>query len=132
MTKRTLYAAWGVLFIICAGLGFIPEPEGAGKVLMTGLSVAFFVPPAVLVYRASREGDRHTLGLVRNLSIASLGLTLVALVLNVVTAMGSETLGNVLHALLVVVSSPMICSNFWVLPLFLWACLLMVTLQKKK
>ncbi|MBQ8833476.1 MAG: hypothetical protein IJ001_12715 [Oscillospiraceae bacterium] len=132
MTKKQLYLLWGVLFIICAGLGFIPEPEGAVRIFLTVLSVAFFLPPAVLVYRAMKEHDRAELMLVRNLSAASLGLTLVTLVLNVAAAMSSETLGNILHTVLVVVSTPMICSNFWFLSLFLWACLLMVTLQQRK
>ena len=36
MTKRTLFALWGGLFLLCAGLGFLPEPEGfAAFALMT-------------------------------------------------------------------------------------------------
>ena len=130
MTKKTLYILWGVLFIICAGLGFIPEPEGALKILLTILSLVFFLPPAVLVYRAAKEADRPVLMLVRNLSAASLGLTLAVLVLNFLSAMRSELLGNVLYGVLVIVSSPMVCSGFWVLSLFLWACLLMAALQQ--
>ena len=127
MSKKTLYVLWGVLFSICAGLGFIPEPEGAVKLLMTALAVVFFLPPAVLVYRAGKTGERTVLALVRNLSAASLGLTLAVLVLTVVNAMGSDALGNFLHALLVVVSSPMVCSGYWALSLFLWACLLSIS-----
>ena len=59
--------------------------------------------------------------------ILSLGLTLLALVLNVLSAMGTVTMGNVLFAVLIVVSSPMVCSGYWALSLFLWACLLMVS-----
>ena len=132
MSKKTLYVLWGVLFSICAGLGFIPEPEGAVKLLMTALAVVFFLPPAVLVYRAGKTGERTVLALVRNLSAASLGLTLAVLVLTVVNAMGSDALGNFLHALLVVVSSPMVCSGYWALSLFLWACLLMAAIQQLK
>ena len=86
MKKSVLYALWGGLFSICAGLGFIPEPAGFLRVLMTVLSVACFVPPAALLYRAAQSGDRHTLRLVRNLSALSLGLTLAVLVLNVLCA----------------------------------------------
>ena len=132
MSKKTLYSLWAVLFSICAGLGFIPEPEGLLKHFMTALSVICFLPPAVLVYRAWKEDDRSTLALIRNLSAASLGMTLAVLVLSLVTALSSDALGNFLHAVLVVVSSPMVCSNFWFLSLFLWACLLMATIQKKK
>ena len=52
-----------------------------------------------------------------------------ALVLNVLCAVRSELLGRVLHAVLTVVSSPMLCSGYWALSLFLWACLLMVSLK---
>lgn len=128
MSKKFLYALWGGLFILCAGLGFIPEPSGAADVLMTALSLAFFVPPALLLYRAGREGDRNTQKLVCCLSALSLGLTLVLLVLNFLTVFRSEFVGNVLHYILVIVSSPMICSGHWAMSLFFWACLLMVSL----
>ena len=68
----------------------------------------------------------------RNLSALSLGLTLAVLILNFMSALGSETLGNVLYYVLVVVSAPMICSGYWVLSLFLWACVLMVSLSQLK
>ena len=126
MNKKVLFVLWGVLFILCAGLGFVPEPQSAWKVAMTVLSVLFFLPPALLLWQA----DRNTAMLIRNLSLLSLGVTLVVLILNFVLAVSSETLGNVLHYVLVVVSAPMICSGYWVLSLFLWACLLMVSLKK--
>jgi len=37
----------------------------------------------------------------------------------------------VLHIMLVIVSSPMVCSGNWALSLFLWACLLVASLRKK-
>ena len=66
MKNRFLYALWGALFILCGGLGFIPEPAGTLRVLLTGLSILFFLPPAVLVWKGRREKDRQTLLLVRN------------------------------------------------------------------
>lgn len=130
MNIKPLYALWGGLFILCAGLGFIPEPAGAARAALTLLSLAFFAPPAALLYRAGRENNRSTLKLVRNLSALSLGLTLAALVLNFLSALRSEVLGNVLYGVLVIVSSPMVCSGYWALSMFLWACLLMVSLKK--
>ena len=126
MNKKTLFVLWGVLFILCAGLGFIPAPAGAMKGLMTTLSILFFLPPALLLWKT----DRETAILIRNLSLLSLGVTSVTLILNFVLAVSSEFLGNVLHYILVIVSAPMICSGYWVLSLFLWACLLMVSLKK--
>ena len=123
MNKKILFALWGVLFIVCAVVGFVPAFEG-GLIL----AVLFFLPPAVLLYRA----DRDTALLIRNLSALSLGITMVTLVLNFILAVSSERLGTALHYVLVVVSTPMICSGYWVLSLFLWACLLMVSLKNLK
>ena len=128
MKKRFLYALWGALFILCAGLGFIPEPEGSLRLLLTGLSLLFFLPPALLLYR----GDLPDVLLVRNFSALSLGLSLALLILNFLTALRSEFLGQVLHGVLVIVSSPMICSGHWAMNLFLWACLLMASRKQIK
>ena len=129
MKYRFLYALWGALFILCVGLGFIPEPAGALKVLLTGVSLLFFLPPAVLVWQSRREKNRAVLALVRNLSIASLSLSALLIIANFLTAFRSELLGNILHGVLVVVSSPMICSGHWAMSLFFWACLLIASLK---
>ena len=132
MKKKSLFALWGGLFLVCGGLGFVPEPAGVVRWLLTVLSILFFLPPAVLVYQGRKDGDGHLLALIRNLSALSLGLTALLLILNFLTAFRSEVLGNILHAVLVVVSSPMICSGYWVLSLFLWACLLTASLSARK
>ena len=130
MKNRILYVLWGALFILCAALGFIPEPAGAERLLLTLASLLFFLPPAMLIRSARKAGSRSQLALMRNLSALSLGLTAVLLILNFLTAFRSETLGNILHAVLVIVSSPMICSGHWALSLFLWASLLIASLKK--
>ena len=128
MNKKTLFILWGALFVLCAALGFFPEPGGVLKGAMTAASVLFFLPPSLLLWR----GDRDTAALIRNLSALSLGVTLLTLILNFVLAVSSETLGNILHYVLVVVSAPMVASGYWVLSLFLWGCVLMVSLKKLK
>ena len=131
MSKKLLFDLWGGLFILCAGLGFIPgfsqNVSAGAQAVLTVLAVAFFAPPACLIYGAKKKKDARTLKLVRGISLLSLGLTLLALVLNVLSAMGTVTMGNVLFAVLIVVSSPMVCSGYWALSLFLWACLLIVS-----
>jgi hypothetical protein len=126
MRKNKLLALWGALFILCAALGFVPGPTGWGRGLLVLLSVGFFVPPVLLL----RCADRQTALLVRNLAGASLGLTLLLLIGNFLSVLGSEGLGNFLYAMLVIVSAPMVCGQIWVLSLFLWACLLMVSIKK--
>lgn len=139
MSKKMWFLLWGGLFVLCAALGFLPEPvcapiEDGGvcwlRVVMTILSVVFFLPPAVLLHQAGKEKNVPIQQLIRNLSALSLGLTLVMLILNFWSALGPEILGSVLHYVLVVVSTPMICSGQWALSLFLWACMLMVSLRQ--
>ena len=129
MKNRFLFALWGAMFILCAGLGFIPEPAGVLKGLLTGLAILFFLPPAMLVWKGRREKDRTPLLLVRNLSIASLSLSVVLIIANFLTAFRSKLMGDILHGVLVVVSSPMICSGHWAMSLFFWACLLIASVN---
>ena len=132
MNKKLLYLLWAGLFILCACCGFIPRPEGSPALLMTLCALLFFLPPGLLLWDSGRRQDVHTLKLIRNLSALSLGLTLVLLVLNFLTVLRSEFLGSVLHYILVIVSSPMICSGHWAMSLFLWACLLMASVRQLK
>ena len=132
MKNKSLLAIWGIFYIICAGLGFIPEPEGAVRIFLTAISVLFFVPPAILRFDAFSSGDKKTIRLIRLLSALSLALTLVLLTANFLAALGASWLGTLLHILLVIGSAPMLCSNYWVLSLFLWAVLLVASCQKRK
>ena len=132
MKNKSLLAIWGIFYIICAGLGFIPEPEGTVRIFLTVISILFFVPPAILLFDAFSSGDKKTIRLIRLLSALSLALTLVLLTANFLAALGASWLGTLLHILLVIGSAPMLCSNYWVLSLFLWAVLLVASCQKRK
>ena len=129
MNKKLYFALWGGLFAVCAGLGFIPEPTGFLKVLLVMLSIGFFVPGFLLLNLASKTGDSHTLTLIRNLCALSLALTVVLLVANFLSVLGSEILGDILYYVLVIVSTPMVCSQYWVLSLFLWAYLMIASIK---
>ena len=129
MKKAYLFALWGGLFTLCAVLGFIPAPGRALQILMTLLSVAFFIPGALLLHLAKQHKDRNLALLVRNLAAASLGLTVLLIIANIFTALSGQVLGDIMHSILVIVSSPMVCSGYWALSLFLWACL-MITAAK--
>ncbi len=129
MKKSTLYALWGGLFILCAGLGFIPFPAPSVKILSRILALFCFLPPAWLLYLGNKSQDRALVKLIRNLSALSLLLTLVLLVIIIVSAAGPILLGNILNSILIIVSSPMMACGNWALSMFLWACLLMVSLQ---
>lgn len=125
MKNKILYWIWGCLFILCALLGFIPEPDGFLKVLLIIAAAAFFVPGWALLYRACRTQDLGTLKMICSLCFISLGSTLLFLVLNLLSGKGSALAGELLYGFLIIFSSPMVCSQYWVASLFLWACLLM-------
>lgn len=131
MNRKVLYGIWALGYILCGALGHIAEPTGGQAVAMTVLSVLFFVPGALLLVDAFRKDCKAGLLRVRWISAISLGLTFVALLANILCAGASETVGNVFYVLLIWVSAPMICSRYWILSLFLWACLLFATFLKK-
>ena len=124
MNRKFLLALWGGLFAVCAAMGFVPNPGTALRVLLTILGLVFFAPPVLLLHRAKAASDRSTPLLVRNIAAASLALTMVLLVANVLSLRGSVALGNVLNAILAIVSVPMFCGQIWVLTLFCWAFLM--------
>ena len=133
MKKWILYGIWGCLYVVCVALGYaVTEPTQLQAGALLAVALLFFVPPALLVIDAYRQKDQKTLKVLRIISICSLALTLVFLVANVFSALGSDALGNALYEVLILVSAPMVCSQRWFLSLFLWACLLFVSLGQKK
>jgi len=132
MKKSTLFVLWGGLFVICAGFGFIPEPKASMKVFQVMLALAFFVPPMILTHRAKAEGDRGTLMLIRNLAFSSLVLTVVLIIANFLSFAASQVVGNILYALLIVITTPMVCGRYWALSLFLWAYLMIACAKALK
>lgn len=128
MKKSILYTAWGGMFLLSAGLGFLREPATAARAALTVISLLFFCPPAALLWQARQTGDRRTAAVIRNLSALSLGATAVLVIANILSAFGSPALGLFLHGMLTIVSAPMLCSGYWALSLFLWASLLIGSL----
>ena len=132
MKPKTLFILWGGLFVLCAALGFVNTESVAAQVLMTALSIVFFIPAALLLRKCKESGNRSIALLVRNFSAASLLLTAVLLIANFLSVLAPAWLGNALHIMLVIVSAPMICSDYWVLSLFLWACLMIYAIKLLK
>lgn len=132
MKKNSLFSAWGILFIICAGLGFIPDAQGALRIFLTIVSLLFFVPPFWLLLDARRTGDKECLRVLRLISALSLGLTAALLIGSILAAVRSEFMGIFMHVLLTILSTPMMASNLWALSLFLWACLLFGSISALK
>ena len=102
MKKSIIYTGWGVLYCLCVGFSFIPNPQGAGKALLVMVSLLFFVPPFVLLFLAKKENSRKSLSVLRLLSICGLGLALIPLVLNFLWVDFSADTGRLLYVALVV------------------------------
>ena len=130
-TKK-IWILWAVLYVLCTVCAFFSVASGALSGLFLLLSLGFFVPPAFLIYMAVQNQWPKILRIIRNLSLLSLGLTLVTILLNFLSIQASEAWGMVLYWLLILVSTPMICSQVWVVGLFGWALLLFTCLKYLK
>ena len=130
MKKLLLYSLWGCLFVLCVGLGTIQVTDTLVKTALLLISVVFFVPGAILLYDAKTTGDRKGILTIRWISITSLTLTLGALLAFLLTSSRGSGAADVLYEVLILVSSPMICSQYWMVSLFLWGCLLSATFVK--
>lgn len=126
MKTKQLYLYWLYLFIFCAAMGFIRERGPLVTALLALLSLVFFVPGGLLMYRGIKNHDRKLVRNVMLICICSLGLTLVLFIANILTALApnNDLLGRIFQAILVVFSTPMMCSPYQFISMFLWACLL--------
>ena len=134
MEKRKellLYAGWICLYILCVGLGTVGNMEGVGKVFFVLTSLIFFLPGAWLLGMGIKNKNRKTVLRVRIIAICSLALTVIVFCANVAAVTASMEVRAFLHELLILVSSPMFCAQYWVLSLFCWACLLSASFVKK-
>ena len=134
LTYKTLYRLWAGLFALTAVLGllFPGVQNAAGRFFLALISVVFFLPPWAILSKAKAEGIRHHLRLVRYLAVASLGLTLVLFCAGILSLPYGDAVGNIIHILMTILCAPLVCSNYYVLPMFGWAMLLTGSFQKKK
>ena len=128
MTTTSLYALWAAMFFLCGGLGFIPEATGFLKVLLILLAAGFFIPGFVILKKGTEKDGKRIL----KLSVISLSATFLLIILNILSLMAPTVVGDILYGALTVISAPMLCGQYWVISLFLWACLLLAALRKGK
>ncbi len=131
MNKKQLYILWGVLYFLTVCMSTIPAPGNLLKTLLALTAIGFFVPPGVLLYRSWKSKDTVTAKLIYRISLVSLILTTVFLVANILSVMLPEGGGNLMYALLLLVSAPMVASQVWVLSMFAWACLMVISRKLK-
>ena len=123
-----LWIAWGCLYLLCAACAFISVAPGFLYGLFIAFSIGFFIPGGMLLHHGITRNQPRLVKTVRIISIVSLSLTLLMIVLNFLTARDSAAVGTVMYWLLILVSTPMVCSQVWVISLFGWACLLMASI----
>jgi len=129
--ELVLYIAWFCLYVLCVGLGAVEDVEGIGKVLFVLTSLIFFIPGVLLLVLGIKEKNKKTVLRVRLITICSLVLTVIVFCINVAAVATSSQMGSVLNDLLNLVSAPMFCSQYWILSLFCWACLLSASFMKR-
>lgn len=123
MKKPVVSIAWCILAVFCLVLGFVPSRDGLFYFLRMMLAIGFFIPPGIFLYRKTH------IKLIFVLSACSLGVTAVLLVLNILAVGATAAAGEMVYYMLVFCSVPMFCGEVWAVSLFLWACLLMVSLR---
>ena len=130
MKKTLLYIIWGCMAVLCIGLGTLETAELLIQIPLMVLAVMFFLPAGILLYDAFATGNRKGILRLRWISLASLALTAATLVAFMLTSAAGNAAAEVLYDILIVVSCPMICGYYWLISLFLWACLLSATFIK--
>lgn len=131
---KKYWLSWYSLLLICAILGFLPEPAGFWKFLCVSMSVISFIPGGLLLKYAYDRQNKKTLRQIRNISIVALSLAIVLYALNVVSVLMDKIWGDIFYVMLVIGTTPMVCAQYWVLSLFGWAMLMWtsITLLRKK
>ncbi len=124
--KILLYIVWACLYVLCVGLGTL-QAEGWGRAVLVLIGLSFFVPGFWIAVLDIKSRDLKGLRLLRIICICSLCLTLAAIVGNFLSVSADAQVGAALYDVLALVSAPMLCIQYWALSLFLWACLLTVT-----
>ena len=125
------YCVWLCLYILCVGLGTIEEAAGIGKVLFILTGLIFFLPGVYLLHLGKREKNKKITLRVRIVAICSLSLTAIVFCANVIAVSADASVGRILYDMLNLVSAPMFCVRYWIISIFLWACLFSASLTKK-
>ena len=130
MKQRFVYLLWLFLYIVCVGLGTIPERMLLLDLFRGLFALLFYVPPVLLVLEGLKEGQRRYLVQLRIISIVSLSLTLIFIIANMLSVYASTAVGNTLYQIFILVAAPYHCFPYGFISLFLWACLLMLTFPR--
>ena len=90
----------------------------------------FFLPGAWLLGMGIKNKRRKTVLRVRIIAICSLALTVIVFCANVIAVSADASVGRTLYDILNLVSAPMFCIQYWIISIFLWACLFSASFKK--
>lgn len=128
-----LYWCWAGLFVLTGALSLLaPEAEGFGRALLLMLTAGFFLPPWLILTKAKKTGDRRNVRIIRYLALASLAATTGLFCAGIYSLGAGQGMGNAIHVLMAIVCAPLMCGNYYALPMFLWATLLFGSFAKNK
>ena len=113
------------MYVLCAGLGFIPQRNVFVHILLGLVALAFYIPGIALLCRGVAEGSKKLIRQIRYISLTFLLLTLLLFVITILAVYAGDNAGIILNVILNFVSVPMFCCYWPGLALFLWACLFM-------
>ena len=138
--KYIWLAIWAGMYVLCAVLGFLPPQEGANQALLVIMALLFFLPPALVIYRSWLDQDKKMLRLLRLVALVVLIATVTVLVINLLSVAlilvmpesAALIVGDILYYLLILVSNPMICGQYWGIGLVGWAVPLWSTIYALK
>lgn len=130
MKQKLIYLLWLFLYIVCVGLGTIYADILVLQLFQGLFALLFFVPPVLLVLEGLREGQKKYLVQIRTISIISLALTLIFMIANIAAVYATESVGNTLNQIYILVAAPMHCLPYGFISIFLWACLVMLTFPR--
>jgi hypothetical protein len=130
MGYSVYYILWAFAYVACGLLGFLPPTNTAILILLVLAGILFFVPPTLLLIRAVKDRNRRVVSLIRTLSFSWLVCALILIVSNILSVGASAVTGTILYYTLILLASPMVCGQIWVLSLFLMACLMITSHQQ--
>ena len=121
MKTKRLWLRWLYMFILCAALGFVPQPsQFIVKALLVIAAVCFFIPGVLLL----SKGHTKTTKQVMAVSAVALVLTTVLVIFNFASVLLPDAWGTAAHIVMGILTTPMLCGQYWILSLFGWAILL--------
>lgn len=126
--KKYWIAAWAALYVFAVATSvFWPA-----SVVSTLVGIAFFLPPAVLLWDGFRSKNKKQVKCIRILSAASLAVTTILVIVIFLTVSSEKNLDRLMDMLLILCAAPMMCFKAWLWSLFGWACLLSASFVGKK